>query len=328
MNGKERFLATAERAQVDRPASWLGLPTEQALPGLFAHFGVASVDALKRVLGDDVHPVEVPFHRAPANHIACAFDFAKRADGASYQERTLTASGFFEDFSDPAGVEDFDWPEPSAHMSLSACREAICAAPQEMTVMGVMWSAHFQDACAAFGMETAIVKMLTEPEMFRAVIDRIVGFYLKANEIFYEAGRGKLDAVLIGNDFGTQSGLMLSPELLRRFVFPGTRMLIGQAKSYGLKVVHHSCGGISAIAPDLIEMGVDVIHPIQALAAGMEPRRLKAEFGGRVAFCGGVDAQRLLVEGAPEEVAEKVFELREIFPTGLIISPSQHKMQR
>ena len=65
--------------------------------------------------------------------------------------------------------------------------------------------------------------------MFKAVIDRILDFYLKANEIFYEATKGRLDAVLIGNDFGSQQGLMLSPDLIRSLVFPGTKKLIDQA---------------------------------------------------------------------------------------------------
>lgn len=100
--------------------------------------------------------------------------------------------------------------------------------------------------------------------------------------------------------------------------------MIEQAHSYGVKVVHHSCGAISEIIPDLMKCGADVIHPIQTLAKGMEPRSLKERFGSRVSFAGGVDAQHLLVNGSAEEVREKVRELREIFPTGLIVSPS-HK---
>ena len=115
---------------------------------------------------------------------------------------------------------------------------------------------------------------------------------------------------------------MVGPEQLREFVFEGTRKLVQQAKSYGLKVIHHSCGSIYDVIPDLIEMGVDAIHPIQALAAKMEPERLKKDFGDKVSFCGGVDAQHLMVNGSPEEVTAKVKELKELFPTGLIISPS------
>ena len=322
MTHKERFFATVARADVDRPACWLGLPAPDSVPALLRYFNVNSIDELKIKIDDDIYPVDVPYHHPPSNHIACAFDFAKKLQGCDYEERTLTTPGFFEDYSDPASIDDFNWPDPAVHMSLGECRDAINKAPSDMAVMGVMWSAHFQDACAAFGMETALVKMMTEPEMFKSVIDRIAEFYLKANGIFYEAGKGRLDAVLIGNDFGSQNGLMVSPDCLREFVFPGTRKLIAQAKSCGLKVIHHSCGAITDIIPDLIEMGVDVIHPIQALAAGMAPQNLKSRFGGKVSFCGGVDAQNLLVNGTPQEISEKVNELKTIFPTGLIISPS------
>jgi len=94
--------------------------------------------------------------------------------------------------------------------------------------------------------------------------------------------------VLIGNDFGSQQALMVDPDSLRRFVFPDTKKLIDQAHAHGIKVMHHSCGAIRAIIPDLIGLRVDVIHPIQALATGMGPKGLHDESGGKVAFCGGV----------------------------------------
>jgi uroporphyrinogen decarboxylase len=304
---------------VDRPASWLGIPDKHALPALFDHFGASDMTQLKRKIGDDIWPVEVPYNYPPANHIACAFDFTMAED---YDERTLTHAGWFVDKTDPACVQEFFWPDPKKHMSVENCRKAIDEVPEGFVKLGVLWSAHFQDACAAFGMENAMMVMLTEPEMFRAVINRITEFYLEANEIFYKAAEGYVEAVLIGNDFGSQTGLMVSPKLLREFVFPGTKKLIDQAHSYGIKVIHHSCGAIRKIIPDLIDCGADVIHPIQALARGMDPRELHAEFGSRTAFCGGVDAQNLLVNGSPDEVRAKVRELRAIFLTGLIISPS------
>ena len=131
-----------------------------------------------------------------------------------------------------------------------------------------------------------------------------------------------LDAILIGNDFGGQKRLMVSPKNIRKFALPGAKRIVDQAKSYGLKVVYHSCGSIFDIIPDLIKLGVDAIHPIQALASDMEPEKLKKHFGDSVSFCGGVDHQELLVYGKPDQVKENVFKLKEIFPTGLIISPS------
>jgi len=322
MTHKERFYATIANQPVDRPASWLGLPVPEAQQGLLDFFKVGSVDELKVLLDDDIYPIEVPYHYPPSNHIACAFKFAKVTHDDKPEERTLTAPGFFEDIDDPADVDLFPWPDPALYLDVEESRRLAMAVDPGYVRMGVMWSAHFQDACAAFGMEKALMVMLMNPELFVAVIDRITEFYLKANELFYEATKGYLDAVLIGNDFGSQCGLMVDPDSLRSYVFPGTKKLIDQAKSYGLKVIHHSCGSIFPIIDDLVDLGVDVIHPIQALAQDMDAPNLKAHFYGRTSFCGGVDAQHLLVNGTPEQVTLKVKELKQLFPTGLIISPS------
>ncbi|GAH44095.1 unnamed protein product, partial [marine sediment metagenome] len=103
-------------------------------------------------------------------------------------------------------------------------------------------------------------------------------FYLKANKIFYEAIKGMLDAVLIGNDFGGQKRLMLSPDHIKKFAMPGAKKIVDQAKSYGLKVIYHSCGSIFEAIPEFIKIGVDAIHPIQSLAVNMEPERLKKHY--------------------------------------------------
>ena len=322
MNSKERFHATVERKPTDRPACWLGVPDVHALPGLFHHFGVNSVQALKAQIDDDVHHFALPYDSPTAPAIEMALNFAKDHTISSNESRTLGLPGVFEDTEDESDFDRFDWPDPSRFISPDKCRAAVAAAPAHKAVMGVLWSAHFQDACAAFGMENAFMKMLTEPELFRTLNRRIVDFYLAANKILYEAAADKMDAVLIGNDYGSQMGLMVSPAILREFVLPETKRLVDQAKSYGLKVVHHSCGSIVDIIPDLVAIGVDVIHPIQALANGMEPHKLKENFGSKVAFCGGVDAQYLLVRGSPREVGDKVNQLKDLFPTGLVISPS------
>ena len=322
MTHRERFFATIAHQPVDRPASWLGLPVTDAQQDLLGYFNVNSVDELKIKLDDDIYPIEVPYNYPPSNHIACAFKFAKSAHDDRPDERTLTAPGFFEDYDDPADVEKFPWPDPALYLDVVESRRLAKEANPEYIRMGVMWSAHFQDACSAFGMEKALMVMVLNHEMFQAVIDRITDFYLKANGLLYEATKGYLDAVLIGNDFGSQYGLMVDPDSLRNYVFPGTKKIIDQAKSYGLKVIHHSCGSIFPVIEDLVNLGADVIHPIQALAQDMDAVTLKENFEGKAAFCGGVDAQHLLVNGTPEMVTRKVKELKQLFPTGLIISPS------
>lgn len=162
MTGKERFYRTTERKPVDRPASWLGLPDPKALPELCGYFGVQDIDGLREAVSDDVYPVELPCCFPGSNFIYSALQFAKKQTGP---ERTLTAPGFFEDYSDPSKIVDFDWPDPAAYVNPAACHAAVESAPIDKAVLGVLWSAHFQDACSAFGMETALVKMLEEPDI-------------------------------------------------------------------------------------------------------------------------------------------------------------------
>lgn len=325
MNHIERFINTIDRKPVDRPAGWLGLPDPHAIDGLFNHFKVNSLDELRIKINDDVYPVELPYHSPTADAIYMAFDFAGKGK-IDNEHRTLNSPGIFENETDVKKVDCFDWPDPEKYISIEECKAVVENAPKDRAILGVIWSAHFQDAMAAFGMENALVQMMIAPEIVIAVTKRIVDFYLKANEIFYKATKGKLHAVLIGNDFGCQTGLILSPEQIREFFLPGTKLLVQQAKSFGLKVVHHSCGSVYDIIPDLIECGADAINPMQALAKNMEPWRLKKEFGDKISFIGGVDAQYLLVNGKPDEVRMKVKELKEIFPTGLVLSPSHESI--
>ena len=321
MNSLERFYATVNREPVDRPAAWLGMPDIFAQPALFKHYGVENFHELKLAVGDDFYAVEVPYESPNASAIYAAFDWYMDGN-VDAEERTLTTPGCFAEAEDLEDLEFFQWPDPAEYIDVEECKRRVALAPDDKVCLGMMWSAHFQDTCAAFGMENALMNMIANPEIYEAVDAKIMEFYLKANEIFYEATKGRLNAVLIGNDMGSQRGLMLSPDMVRRFIIPGCKKLVEQAHSYGLKVIYHSCGSIVDIIPDLIEAGVDIIHPIQALAAGMEPQGLKDKFGDKVSFCGGVDTQDLLVNGTPEDVQKKVKELRTIFPTGLIISPS------
>jgi uroporphyrinogen decarboxylase len=320
MNSAERFNRTISRQEVDRPARWLGIPDERALPGLFRHFGVSSVAELRLKLGDDLFPVELPYASPYSRAIYNAFDF--QGSGKASGERTLTRPGYFAIEVRAEEADRFDWPQPERYIDPAACKRVVGEVPEGRAVLGVLWSAHFQDACAAFGMENAFLAMYDNPAGYEMVNNRILDFYLRANKIFYENTGGRLDAVLIGNDMGSQRGLMLSVDAIRRFVIPGAKALIEQAHRYGVRVIYHSCGSIRDIIGDLIDAGADAIHPIQALAAGMEPASLKRDFGDRVSFCGGVDAQNLLIRGEPDTIQKEVAELQRIFPTGLVISPS------
>lgn len=329
MNSVERFYATIERKPVDRPACWMGDPTPEEADKLVKFYGVKDVKELKRVCGDDFYAVEIPYHNGTCNAIFAAFDWYMNGSNVDVEHRTLTADGCFaecEDLDDVIAV-NYPWPNPEDGIDPELCKQLVNEAPEDKAVMGMMWACHFQDFSAAFGMQTAMMNMVSDPEMVHYVDDHIVSFYTRAMEIFLDATKGKVNAVLIGDDMGSQRGLMISPEMVKEFVIPGAKKLIDIAHSYDVKVVYHSCGSIVEAIPMLIEAGVDAIHPIQALADGMDPANLKSKFEGQVSFCGGVDTQDLLPHGTPDQIKAKVKELREYFPTGLIVSPSHEALQ-
>ena len=148
------------------------------------------MNELKRKLDDDIYPVQVPYNNPPANDVGCALSFAKEGAGGKQDERTLTAPGFFEDKTDPDLVNTFSWPNPADHLDVEEARRMAKGIPEHYARMGIMWSAHFQDVCAAFGMENALTTLMMYPEMFTAVIDRITSFYLELNEMFMKPPGG------------------------------------------------------------------------------------------------------------------------------------------
>ena len=97
-------------------------------------------------------------------------------------------------------------------------------------------------------------------------------------------------------------------------------------KKHGKVIMLHSCGSIYRVIPDLIDAGVDILHPIQAMAAHMDAETLAREFGRDLAFCGGVDTQDKLVNWSPEQIREEVLRLRDVFGGNLIVSASHEEI--
>lgn len=323
MNGRERFYAAAAREPLDRLPVWMSAPVGRELQIMCDYYGVKDWHELQVKAGDDVYAFDIPYNSGYATSIAAAFDWYQNGSNVDPEHRTLTADGCFKDAEELEDLEFFEWPDPTKYIDVNELKRRVNEAPEDRAILAQVWSAHFQDACAAFGMETALMNMLTNPEIYQAVDDRIVNFYLKANELIYETVGDRVDAVIFANDFGSQRGLIISRQMIHDFVIPGAKKLIDQAHSYGIKVIYHSCGAVFDAMPEIISAGADFIHPLQAYATGMDPVRIRDAYGDQVSFCGGIDIQHLLPEGTPDEVKAKVRELKNIFKTGIVLSPSQ-----
>jgi uroporphyrinogen decarboxylase len=156
------------------------------------------------------------------------------------------------------------------------------------------------------GMEQAYLDLALNPAVAEATIAHIVGYFLSYNErVFTAAGRA-IDIFMMGDDFGTQQGPMMSLEAWRRFFRPGFAAFIELAHRHGLKVMHHTCGSVTELIPDFIACGLDILQSLQPQAAGMDLGRLRHEFGRDLCFQGGMDIQGVLPHGTPDQVREHV----------------------
>ncbi len=153
-------------------------------------------------------------------------------------------------------------------------------------------------------------------------MEHLCHFYLEANEKFYMQSDGLIDALFFGNDFGSQNDLLIAPEQFEDFFLPWIKKFVEQAHSFNLQAVLHSCGSIFRIIPQLIEAGVDALHPIQSRAGNMNAINLAESFKGKIAFIGGIDTQEILTNGSPEQVYEETLSVKKMLGNNIIIGPA------
>lgn len=152
------------------------------------------------------------------------------------------------------------------------------------------------------------VNLLNHREEMERMLDRLTEIHLATLDPLLEILSPYVQVIKMGDDLGMQTGPLLSPKLYREVFFPRHRKIFQRVKERSdMFVLLHSCGGIAQFIPDLIEAGVDALNPVQTAAAGMDPARLKREFGRDIVFWGGgIDAQHVLPSAGPAEVRGEV----------------------
>jgi uroporphyrinogen decarboxylase len=242
------------------------------------------------------------------------------------ERESLGSAGIFAECEDIAEVEAFPWPNPD-YLDLSGpLSKAKYAWEKGLAVFGGMWCPFFHVVGDFFGMENYFIKMYTNPDVVHAVTNHIVDFYIETNNRFFDLAKEYYTAGFIGNDFGTQLDMFISPECFDTFILPYIKRLLEPARKAGLHQAFHCCGSVDKIIPKLIDCGVEILHPLQAKAKGMEAAGLEKRFGKDLIFLGGVDTQELLPFKTAAEVREEVLRLRDIFGDHFIVSPSHEAL--
>jgi uroporphyrinogen decarboxylase len=160
------------------------------------------------------------------------------------------------------------------------------------------------------GMDRTLLDMAAEPELTHALFAMCADFAVALSE--KACDRFPLDWLWAGDDVASQQALMMSPEMWRRMIKPHLRRVFEVGNKKRLWIAYHCCGALRPIIPDLIEMGLNVLNPIQANCPGMAAAELKREFGRELAFMGGVDTQELLPRGSTDEVRRATRQLLDV----------------
>ena len=318
MTRKERMRRALRREPVDR------LPVQTNYTPLMGRslreaLGV-DASALGRRL--DNHLLRVDVGHAPrlSDDGKVGFDWW----GAGWDTGT---EGYWNAVSPLAEARDLDrfaWPDPDAPGLLDLAAAAMAADGGEHFVAPNFGMCLFERAWSLRGFTAFLMDLVEDPEWSTELLDRITDIQLRLARRFVALG---VDGGYLGDDYGAQRGMLFSPALWRRHFKPRLARLIVVFREAGLPVILHSDGDIWAILPDLAEIGLSCLNPVQPEV--LEHRRLRREFGDRLSFYGGISTQSVLPKGTPDDVRAATRACAaELAPggTGLILGPS-HRMQ-
>ncbi len=219
---------------------------------------------------------------------------------------------------DPAGIDDGAWPDPDnpgyyAGLAERARAQHGSGAAVILNMpIGVIHQGQF---LRGFG--DWLKDLYKNRGFVERMMDMIAERWIAVAEKALDICGDQVDIVFFGDDLAGQMAPLFDPEIYRSLIKPRhARMIEAVKRKADVKVLYHSCGAVSRLIDDLIDIGVDALNPIQVAANDMEPASLKQRFGGRIAFWGGIDTQRILPFAAPEEVAREVHRVIDILGAG------------
>lgn len=178
-------------------------------------------------------------------------------------------------------------------------------------------------------LDILMMDLVLEPRIAGYLFDRFTEFYLEFFSRILAEVHDLVDCIALADDLGTQTGLMISPEMFREFVAPRLRAFGDLAHRWDCALVLHTDGNVRSIIPDFIAAGVDVLDPLQPEAEGMDPVLIKREFGRDLVLRGGISTQQTLSKGSVEDVRNEVLRVLSIMAPGggYILSPGHPVLQ-
>lgn len=323
MNSKERVRKALAFEETDRPPFSATFVPEidrklRAIVGYEEYdLGVAmGNDMVKTAVG-----FEKSYHASPNNEYICKW-------GCTWHNVNNETGEYTEIIKHPlAGdeslLDDYEIPDPNEESQYDECRKLIELYGDTKWIIGSCQCSIFEAAWYLRGMETFLMDMILDEEYTEKLIKKVSQFSFVAAKKYIELG---VDMVWFGDDIASQTGMMMSLDMWRNYFKPVYKELFAYCKSLNpnIKIAYHSCGNLEAAIPDLIEIGLDVLNPIQPLA--MNPAMIKEKYGKKLALFGGLDVQITLPTKSTEEVKKETAWLKEVCGKGggYILNPAHH----
>ncbi len=326
MTPRERWLAVLRREKPDRvPMDYQATP--EATAKLKAHLGVQTDRELFDLLHIDARIGLGPSYAGPplpegTDEFGCRFRNVDYGTGVYGECVHHPLAGY----SSVDQIESsYSWPTVDLY-DFSRIPAQVKAARDLPTVGG--GSEPFLTYANLRGLELAMMDLALCPEIVHYCLDRLFNLCYQKTSRIYEAANGDVLVSYVAEDMGSQQGLLFSPAHIEEFLLPRMKRMIDLAHSSGVYVMHHNDGAVRDILPRMIDIGIDILNPVQWPCAGMDRQALKNDFGKQIVFHGAVDNQHTLPFGTPADVRDEVVENLRILGAGggYIIGPC-HNIQ-
>ncbi len=343
MTSRERVFRALNGEETDRPPIFVTL-TPEAAQKLSKHIGVPYEEPFDSLLstrmshmnlltklGNDCVGIAAT---SPTNNPTRLIDEEKGVYENEWGMQFVSVGLYNEFYKYPLAhassvedIENYNWPDPYAEGRYDAAAELIAKYKGEYAIVADLETSFFETSWYLMGMEKLLMDMAMEEDHVFALFDKVMEINTKVGCKLIEMGA---DIIWAGDDFGTQRGMMISPDMWREVFKPRIKWMFEEFRKVNpdIKIAWHSCGSIIPIIEDFAEIGLDILNPIQPLAEGMEPNFLKENYGKQLAFFGGIDIQHLLPNGSKEDIQSEVKRRIEILGKGggYIIAPA-HNIQ-
>jgi len=323
MNSRERVLTAINHDEPDRvPVCATYVPEiEQKLRKKYQPDGDLGV-----FLGNDMVKIasglENSFYYKPDDEYVCKYGITWR--------NIKNKTGHFTEIckhplaGDPSKIYEYVMPDPDDAIDVfEAVKKAIERYGKEKWIIGSCQCSIFEAAWYLRGLDTFMMDLAMEEDYAEVLLDKVMTYPAKIGLKFIELG---VDMIWLGDDIATQRNMMISPEMWRKFFKQRYAEMFSAFKKANpdIKLCYHSCGNLEAVVDELVEIGLDVLNPIQPMA--MNPAEFKKRFGKKLTMYGALDVQNIMPFGSPAQVREEVKELIQSCAPGggFILSPAHH----